>query len=386
MKKVTCLIITIIVLLVNTLAFAQIEITASGNPYENEVEIALDVDITRLNLKQTGEQSWVFDQAFESTQLYNSRLPVDESLYGEYFPESDWCIKSLQYIPEIEHELLPGSVIQIADTLLDTYFYQSNGESFILENGMGFDHPFILDTVTAYHYPEPSNTYPQPLTIESEPWIEYRQVTVQQFFLWSATITDSSYIEVDGWGNLTVGSGTYPCIKLKRTERRNVYVADLVDEDIFTYTYLWLTDDYQPVLSVTGMDSANFDKALYVIRSAGEISSPVSCDPECGPTAAVSKDFVLSQNYPNPFNPTTTIAYTLPENADVKLSVYSLLGQEINILHNGFQQKGAHRILWNGLNAKGHKVPSGIYIYQLRVNHANLAKEMVLTNKMILSK
>lgn len=386
MKKISSLTIALMILLVTSFALAQIEITASGNPYNNEVEVAVDVDISGFNLQQTGEQSWSFEDALESTRLYNKRISVEESPYSEYFPESDWCIQSLQYIPEIKYELIPGTEINIADTLLDTYFYQRNGESFIMEDGMGFDHPFILDTVTAYQYPEPSTSYPQPLTKDSETWIEYRQVTVKQFFLWTATITDSSKIEVDGWGDLTVPSGTYPCLKLKRTENRNVFVENLVDEDIKTYTYLWVTYDYQPVLSITGMDSADFNTALYVIRSASPISSPVICDPECGPVAAASRDFVLSQNYPNPFNPTTTITYTLPENAEVKLSVYSLLGQEIQTLQNGYQQQGSHHVVWNGLNNRGQQVPSGVYIYQLRVKPSGFGKETVLNSKMILSK
>ncbi len=82
--------------------------------------------------------------------------------------------------------------------------------------------------------------------------------------------------------------------------------------------------------------------------------------------ASVPKNFVLGQNYPNPFNPTTSIAYALPEAAQVELKVYNLLGQEVKTLVNHEQPAGPHQIVWDGTDASGNGVASGVYFYKLK--------------------
>jgi hypothetical protein len=85
--------------------------------------------------------------------------------------------------------------------------------------------------------------------------------------------------------------------------------------------------------------------------------------------------FELSQNYPNPFNPLTTISYQIKEQGLVQLKVYNLLGQEIATLVNEVQPAGIYESLFDASN-----LPSGVYIYSLRVN------DFVQNNKMTLLK
>jgi len=85
--------------------------------------------------------------------------------------------------------------------------------------------------------------------------------------------------------------------------------------------------------------------------------------------------FYLCQNYPNPFNVSTTIRYTLHQEAKVKIVVYDLLGKEIATLVDAKMDAGEHTVTWNAEN-----VASGIYIYKL------LTKGFVQTRKMILLK
>jgi endo-1,4-beta-xylanase len=86
-------------------------------------------------------------------------------------------------------------------------------------------------------------------------------------------------------------------------------------------------------------------------------------------------EFSLSNNYPNPFNPSTTIAFTLPKNGKVKLSVYNVLGQEVAVALNRNMNAGIHRITFNG-----SALPSGLYFYKL------VAGEFVGVKKMMLIK
>lgn len=75
--------------------------------------------------------------------------------------------------------------------------------------------------------------------------------------------------------------------------------------------------------------------------------------------------FTLSQNYPNPFNPSTTLEYDVPVEADVTLTVYSVLGQEVAVLVSGTHAPGLHAATWRGADAEGRPVPSGVYIVRM---------------------
>ncbi len=88
--------------------------------------------------------------------------------------------------------------------------------------------------------------------------------------------------------------------------------------------------------------------------------------------------FDLAQNYPNPFNPSTTIKYTLQKAADVKLTIYNTVGQEVKTLVAGRMNAGSHSIIWDGSNAAGEQVVSGIYCYRLKVGEYYKSKKMLL--------
>ncbi len=96
--------------------------------------------------------------------------------------------------------------------------------------------------------------------------------------------------------------------------------------------------------------------------------------------------FALKQNYPNPFNPSTTIAFGLPENANVRLTVFNVVGERIAELYSGELSAGYHSIVWNGRNQANNVVPSGIYFYRMEAIGANGFKNFYDTKKMILLK
>ena len=93
---------------------------------------------------------------------------------------------------------------------------------------------------------------------------------------------------------------------------------------------------------------------------------------------AIPTEFALDQNYPNPFNPTTSIGYALKENTKVVLKIYNLLGQEVRTLVNGNQEAGYKKVAWDGMNDKGTRVASGIYIYRIKAGDFVKARKMIL--------
>lgn len=79
-----------------------------------------------------------------------------------------------------------------------------------------------------------------------------------------------------------------------------------------------------------------------------------------------------AKNYPNPFNPSTTISYTLKENASVRLTVYDRLGREVKVLVDENQGAGTHTVEFNASN-----LPSGIYFYRIKANDKTEVKKMI---------
>ncbi len=88
----------------------------------------------------------------------------------------------------------------------------------------------------------------------------------------------------------------------------------------------------------------------------------------------------LFQNYPNPFNPATSISYALNQKAHVTLSVYDLLGRELEILVNAEQCAGTYQVTFNG-----ERLAGGIYFYKLRADSEN-GFQCTDLRKMILTK
>ncbi|GAB4290003.1 MAG: hypothetical protein Kow0098_08270 [Ignavibacteriaceae bacterium] len=107
--------------------------------------------------------------------------------------------------------------------------------------------------------------------------------------------------------------------------------------------------------------------------SAYGFTPPTTVDVNEGHATTFPSDYILNQNFPNPFNPSTTISFQIPEQAQIKLSIFNSLGEQIAILLNEFMPAGNYQISWDAAD-----LPSGIYIYRLQ------AGSKILSNKMLL--
>jgi len=81
----------------------------------------------------------------------------------------------------------------------------------------------------------------------------------------------------------------------------------------------------------------------------------------------------LSQNYPNPFNPTTQISFSLPQEQQVTLEVYTVMGQRVATLASGRMAPGAHAVTFNAAG-----LSSGMYVYRLTTETGSLSRTMML--------
>lgn len=92
---------------------------------------------------------------------------------------------------------------------------------------------------------------------------------------------------------------------------------------------------------------------------------------------AVPTQHVLEQNYPNPFNPETRISFSLKESGRVTLTVFNVRGEAVRTLVAGQLDAGAHMAVWDGRNDYGQPLPSGMYIYTMRINNFEEKRTMM---------
>ncbi|MCK6560258.1 cellulase family glycosylhydrolase [bacterium] len=108
------------------------------------------------------------------------------------------------------------------------------------------------------------------------------------------------------------------------------------------------------------------------------------------PGGALIEDLHLLQNYPNPLRfagnqagvaaggTATTIAFSLPADAQVSLNIYNLSGQEVSTLSRGLLRAGRHTVVWNGRDRSGNAVPAGLYVYALQAETHSLSRKLLV--------
>ncbi|MCK6603433.1 MAG: hypothetical protein L6Q59_00915 [Ignavibacteriaceae bacterium] len=120
----------------------------------------------------------------------------------------------------------------------------------------------------------------------------------------------------------------------------------------------------------------------YIMASTLErgvwIFSPVS---DIEKDEVTVSEYALNQNYPNPFNPSTTISFTLKEDAQVTMQIFTANGELAAELTSGYMTRGNHRVVWNAQD-----MTSGVYITVLNISEAATGRNIRLSNKMILMK
>jgi hypothetical protein len=92
----------------------------------------------------------------------------------------------------------------------------------------------------------------------------------------------------------------------------------------------------------------------------------------------IPRAYSLDQNYPNPFNASTVISFNVKHDGHVRLDVFNILGQKVKTLVDEFRQLGPQAVDWDGTDAGGRVVPTGLYFYRLVTSDYTDIKKMVL--------
>ncbi len=103
---------------------------------------------------------------------------------------------------------------------------------------------------------------------------------------------------------------------------------------------------------------------------------PSGLPPEGDPPR--SYDVKLLAPYPNPFNPHVTIPFELTEPQRVELSIYNLTGRKVTTLADRWYPAGAHRVVWDGRDEVGLRLPSGFYFVRLKAGEVRETGKIVL--------
>jgi len=130
--------------------------------------------------------------------------------------------------------------------------------------------------------------------------------------------------------------------------------------------------DYKENASISGLIWPNFGKDIW--RSCNYAEVVTSIDDQ----SSRPMTFALSQNYPNPFNASTSIRFSLAVGGQISLTIFDLLGRQINVLKYGYLDAGAYNIDWKGTNQAGNVVSSGIYFYRLESPGGTETRRMLL--------
>ena len=126
-----------------------------------------------------------------------------------------------------------------------------------------------------------------------------------------------------------------------------------------------------------GKGQRNFGCSISAMDEwVAEVNSASKSDVGRSQTTATS--YALDQNYPNPFNPATTITFQVPEQQRVLVRVFDMLGREVTRLIDEELTPGTYHVQWDGRNAGGHEVASGVYIYRIEAGDFAGAKTMIL--------
>jgi hypothetical protein len=140
----------------------------------------------------------------------------------------------------------------------------------------------------------------------------------------------------------------------------NVLIYNIGDEAIKAGENVLVTIPINGEMTLTEVDAADF---------YGNVLSYSS--------HVLPSKFDLAQNYPNPFNPNTTINLALPVASDYSLAIYNIAGQLIRT-YSGHASAGVVSVVWDGKDASGRKVASGMYFYKAKAGSFSATKKMLL--------
>jgi len=153
----------------------------------------------------------------------------------------------------------------------------------------------------------------------------------------------------------------------------------LIDDDMANMAadnFMSTLVEGQELESVMGIFNFSYGTYKVQIRDLDDLGQTVGIDDD---VKVNPYEYALHDNFPNPFNPETQIRFSMGGQENVKLVIYDVMGRQVRSLLNGESYTpGFHVVNWNGLDNRGQKVPSGMYIYRIKAGDFIADKKMLL--------
>ncbi len=109
------------------------------------------------------------------------------------------------------------------------------------------------------------------------------------------------------------------------------------------------------------------------VGAAATLAMPDTINSDINDANALPDNYLVSSNYPNPFNANTVINFNLPSKSSTRVSVYDVLGREVEVLLEDNLNAGKHKVRW-----QADDYSSGIYFYRIKTDYDLLTKRMIL--------
>lgn len=183
---------------------------------------------------------------------------------------------------------------------------------------------------------------------------------------------------------------TNPTVNFDSTNLHSGYLFAHHGNTLLQANYIWIhsydiqnpqSPIYFEATSLSGVvfDLQVYSDYLYVANHYGlwtyHIGTAVAVDDV---NDALPNAFGISQNYPNPFNAGTVIDYAVDRHSQILIEVYNILGQKVKTLVNENKMPGRYRAEWDGNDAKGSPVASGVYLYKIKSDNFAETRKMLL--------
>ena len=340
------------------------KIKLSNNDDLTTVGFAVDVELDTIDINEgwnwigyTPQEAYPVNEALESlSDVLTGDLIKNQTSFAQYLENYGW-FGSLTYMSPGE-----GYVLKSSNEGELLYPFNIASSSLIGDDENLNETSNIASNRSAPEWAFSPNAYPNSMSIVAE---------LVTFDSSSFNANDLVGAFVDGECR-GIASPQFISAINKHLAFLTVYGDETESSEITFQVYHEETDE---ILYVANQLEYNSDNIV------GTISEPYIVDARLlavGDEGFIPEVFSLAQNYPNPFNPVTTIGYGIASESNVRIDIYSLLGEKVATLVDQSRDPGYYFVNWDSRNDLGAPVAAGMYIYQIRTENFVKSRKLIL--------